>query len=54
MLRKFNIFIMLNSNTTGTILAKEFSEEKVRYALIGGFAMGALGIVRSTGSRFSY
>ena len=31
-----------------TILAKEFSEEKVRYALIGGFAMGALGIVRST------
>jgi len=31
-----------------TILVKEFSEEKVRYALIGGFAMGALGIVRST------
>lgn len=31
-----------------TILTKEFSEEKVRYALIGGFAMGALGIVRST------
>jgi hypothetical protein len=31
-----------------TILTKEFSEAKIRYALIGGFAMGALGIVRST------
>lgn len=30
------------------ILTKEFSEENIRYALIGGFAMGALGIVRST------
>lgn len=30
------------------ILVDEFNAEKIRYALIGGFAMGALGIMRST------
>ena len=29
-------------------LVREFSERKVRHALIGGFAMGALGISRAT------
>jgi len=30
------------------ILIDEFEREKIRYALIGGFAMGALGILRAT------
>lgn len=30
------------------IIIKKFDEEKVRYGLIGGFAIGALGISRST------
>ncbi|MDD5132619.1 MAG: nucleotidyl transferase AbiEii/AbiGii toxin family protein [bacterium] len=30
------------------IIIKRFDEEKVRYGLIGGFAIGALGISRST------
>lgn len=30
------------------IITREFTNAKIRYALIGGFAMGALGIVRST------
>jgi len=30
------------------IFIKEFENKKIRYALIGGFAMGALGILRTT------
>lgn len=30
------------------LIIKEFEKKGIRYALIGGFAMGALGIVRST------
>lgn len=30
------------------ILVDEFNAKKIRYALIGGFAMGALGLMRST------
>jgi len=30
------------------ILSKEFSAHKIRYAVIGGFAMNALGLARST------
>lgn len=30
------------------LIIKEFEKENIRYALIGGFAMGALGIMRST------
>lgn len=37
-----NFEIVLDSIVT------EFNKEKIRYALIGGFAMGALGIPRST------
>jgi predicted nucleotidyltransferase len=31
-----------------TILSKEFSDRNIQYALIGGFAMNALGMARST------
>jgi hypothetical protein len=30
------------------LIIKEFEKEKVQYALIGGFALGAIGIMRST------
>jgi len=30
------------------LLIKEFEKEKISYALIGGFALGALGIIRAT------
>ena len=30
------------------LIIKDFDKEKVRYALIGGFALGALGIARTT------
>lgn len=30
------------------LITKEFEKEKVEYALIGGFAMGAIGLVRAT------
>lgn len=30
------------------LIIKEFDKEKIRYAIIGGFAMGILGIMRST------
>ena len=29
-------------------LIREFTNAKIRYALIGGFALGAMGILRST------
>jgi len=31
-----------------SILSKELSARKIQYALIGGFAMNALGVARST------
>jgi len=30
------------------LIISEFSREKVRYGLMGGFSMGAMGIMRST------
>lgn len=30
------------------LILKSFTEEDIQYALIGGFAMGAWGIMRST------
>ena len=30
------------------LIVEEFEKERVQYAVIGGFAMGALGIIRAT------
>ena len=46
--KNYHLLLAMDFEKVLEILTREFTNEKIRYALIGGFAMGALGIVRST------
>lgn len=47
-MRNFSKFKLMDFKTVLKLLLEEFQKENIKYALIGGFALGCLGISRTT------